>query len=240
MPLASKAKGLLGSSQYNKSYVSSNYSRVNNIMLNVSTQLNTVSTTLIKSKLFTILLDYKQINTYLTKIKALDKIADMLNKITYLAQHAKGIKSTIQKLQLAIAQAQSTSIVLANTQHISYFIAAQKGLAQPPFPFFSLLLKLVLTRYKREIIVIHSKETNLQKIRLYKEIIKQVNKKDIASKAIAVYKLLSKDIVLAIDSKQAYTSQLANQSQLTAFKKGARIKKREFVVVSHKIQVNQV
>jgi hypothetical protein len=67
-------------------------------------------------------------------------------------------------------------------------------------------LKLVLTHYKREIIVVYSKETNPQKIKLYKEIIKQVNKKDIASKAVVVYRLLSKEIVLAIDSKQACTS----------------------------------
>jgi len=61
-------------------------------------------------------------------------------------------------------------------------------------------------RYKCKIIVIRSKETNLQKIRLYKEIIKQVNKKDIASKAVVVCKLPSKDMVLAMNSEQACTS----------------------------------
>ena len=209
-------------------------------MLDTLTQLDIVSTTFIKSKLFIILLNYKRINTYLTEIRALDKIVDALDKITYLAQHAKGIKSVIQKLQLAIAQAQSTSIALANTQRISYFIATQKGLAQPLLLSSSLLLKLVLTCYKREIIVVYGKETNLQKIRLYKEIIKQVNKKDIASKAVVVYKLLSKDMVLAIDNEQACTSQLANQSQLTVFKERAKVKKREFAIVAYKIQVNQV
>ena len=102
MPLALRAKGLLGSSQHSKSYASSNSSYVNNTMLDTSTQLDIVLTTFIKSKLLTILLDYKQINTYLTKIKALDKIVNMLDKITCLVQHAKGIKSIIQKLQLAI------------------------------------------------------------------------------------------------------------------------------------------
>jgi len=65
-----------------------------------------------------------------------------------------------------------------------------------------------------------------------------VNKKDVASEAIAVCKLPSSDIVLAIDSEQACTSWLANQSWLSAFREGARVKKREFVVVAHRIQVN--
>jgi hypothetical protein len=54
-------------------------------MLDAPTQLDTEATTLIKSKLLTILLDYKQINTYLTKIGALNKIVDALDKITCLA-----------------------------------------------------------------------------------------------------------------------------------------------------------
>jgi hypothetical protein len=77
----------------------------------------------------TILTDYERINTYLTEIGALDDIVDVLDKITCLAQHAKGIKSAIQKLQLAVAQAQSTNTASANTQRISYSVAAQKGLA---------------------------------------------------------------------------------------------------------------
>ena len=165
---------------------------------------------------------------------------DALDRITCLAQHAKGIKSAIQKLQLAIAQAQSTSTALANTQRISYSVAARKGLAQPPLPSPSLLSKPVLTRHKREIIVVHGKETNPQKIRLYKEIIEQVNKKDIAGEAVAVCRLPSGDMVLAMDSEQARTSWLADQSWLTAFGEGARVKKKEFAVVAHRIRVNQV
>ena len=102
MPLALKAKKLLDSSQYSKSYASSNYSCINNTMLDTPTQLDIALTTLIKSKLLIILLNYKQINIYLTKIKALDKIVNTLDKITCLAQHAKDIKSVIQKLQLAV------------------------------------------------------------------------------------------------------------------------------------------
>jgi hypothetical protein len=81
---------------------------------------------------------------------------------------------------------------------------------------------------------------NTQKIRIYKKIIEQVNTKNIAGKAIAVYKLPSSDIILAIDSKQAYTSWLANQSWLSVFGEGARVKKRKFAVIAYRIQVNQI
>jgi hypothetical protein len=47
-------------------------------------------------------------------------------------------------------------------------------------------------------------------------------------------------MVLAMDSEQARTSWLANQSWLSVFGKGARVKKREFAVVAHGIRVNQV
>jgi hypothetical protein len=45
-------------------------------------------------------------------------------------------------------------------------------------------------------------------------------------------------MVLAIDSEQACTNWLANQSWLSAFREGARVKKREFAVVAHGIRVN--
>jgi len=64
-----------------------------------------------------------------------------------------------------------------------------------------------------------------------------VNKKDVAGKAIAVRKLPSGDIVLAIDSEQARTSLLTNQSWLSAFEEGARVKK-EFAVIAHGTRVN--
>jgi hypothetical protein len=67
-------------------------------MLDAPTQLDTASTTLIESKLPTILSDYEGIDTYLTEIRALDEIVDALDRITCLAQYAKGIESAIQKL----------------------------------------------------------------------------------------------------------------------------------------------
>lgn len=54
-------------------------------MLDAPTQPDTATTTFIKCKLPAIIIDYKQIDTHLTEIKALDEIVDVLDKITYLA-----------------------------------------------------------------------------------------------------------------------------------------------------------
>ena len=86
MPLASKAKGPLGSSQRSGSCASS---RVDDAMPDAPTQPDTASTTPIESKLSTILLDYERIDTYLTEIGAPDEIVDALDRITCLAQHAE-------------------------------------------------------------------------------------------------------------------------------------------------------
>jgi hypothetical protein len=99
-------------------------------MPDAPTQPDTEATTPIESKLPTILSDYERIDTYLTEIGAPDEIVDALDRITCLAQHAKGIESAIQKLQLAVAQAQSTpNAAPTNTQRTSYSAAARKGLA---------------------------------------------------------------------------------------------------------------
>jgi hypothetical protein len=47
-------------------------------------------------------------------------------------------------------------------------------------------------------------------------------------------------MVLAMNSEQACISWLANQSWLSVFGEGTRVKKREFAVIAHRIQVNQV
>ena len=147
MPLASKAKGLLGGSQRSESCTSSDCSRVDDAMLDTPTQPDTATTTPIKSTLPTIIMDYERINTYLTEIGAPDEILDALDRITCLAKHAESIEGAIQKLQLAVMQAQPTpSAAPANTQRTSYATAARKGLAQPPLP---VLAKPVPTRRKR-------------------------------------------------------------------------------------------
>jgi hypothetical protein len=47
-------------------------------------------------------------------------------------------------------------------------------------------------------------------------------------------------MVLAMDNEQARTSWLADQSWLSTFGTGARVKRREFTVIAHGIRVNQV
>jgi hypothetical protein len=177
------------------------------MMPDAPTQPNTATTTLTEYILPSIFIDYKHIDTYLTEIGALDKIVEALDRVACLAQHAQGIENVIQKLQYTVKQIQPLGAMPATTQH-SYTAAVQKGIAQPSPSL--LLSKPVLICHKHKIIVVQGKETNTQKIRTYKEIIEQVNTKDIAGEAIAVCKLPSSNIVLAMDSKQACTSWLAN------------------------------
>ncbi len=85
MPMASGAKGPLGSSRRSESCTGSDCSRVDDAMPDAPTQLDTTTTTLIECKLPKITIDYERINTYLTEIGASDEIVDALNRITCLA-----------------------------------------------------------------------------------------------------------------------------------------------------------
>jgi hypothetical protein len=66
--------------------------------------------------------------------------------------------------------------------------------------------KLVLVRYKQEIIVVQGSKTTNQKNKSYKELLEQLNKSRLASVVIVIYKLLTKDIVITIKDKLAYTN----------------------------------
>jgi len=57
-------------------------------MLDALTQLDTATTTLVECILPTILIDYEQIDAYLTEIGALNEIVEALDRIACLAQHA--------------------------------------------------------------------------------------------------------------------------------------------------------
>ena len=238
MPLAFKASGLAGNSQRSTSSTSSSNCDCNNAMLDAPTQLDTATTILVECTLPIILIDYKQIDAYLTEIGALDKIVEVLDRIACLAQHAQGIKNAIQKLQQVVQkQAQLVlSATLTNNQR-TYATIARKGIAQP-HPLSTPTYKLVLTRYKRKIVVVCGSELDTQKVRSYKEIIEQLNKIGVAGEAAAVRWLLSGNIVLTIDNKQARTSWLTNQSWLSTFRTGVRVKRREFAVIAYGIQVN--
>lgn len=85
MPLASRANRPQGGNQRSESCTSSDCSRVDDAMPDAPTLPDTATTTLSKCKLLTITMDYERIDTYLTKIGALDEIADALDRIACLA-----------------------------------------------------------------------------------------------------------------------------------------------------------
>jgi hypothetical protein len=130
MPVASEANRPPGGSQRSEGCTGSDGSRdINNAMLDAPTQPNTETTTPLECQLPSILIDYERINTYLTENGAPEDVVDALDRITCLAKDAESIESAIQKLQLAITQAQPTpSAAPANTQRTSYSTAVRKGL----------------------------------------------------------------------------------------------------------------
>jgi len=67
-----------------------------------------------------------------------------------------------------------------------------------------------------------------------------MNKAGAASKAVAICKLGSGDIIITIEDKRARTSWLANTKWLATFKEGARVKWKEFAIMAHGIRVNQI
>jgi hypothetical protein len=66
--------------------------------------------------------------------------------------------------------------------------------------------KLVLARHKQEIIVVQNSKLTNQKNKSYKELLKQLNKSGVASIAVAICKLLTKDIVITIEDKSTRTN----------------------------------
>jgi hypothetical protein len=232
MPVASKASGLQGNSQ--RSAGCDRDRDCDDARTDATIQPDTATTTPIECTLPTIIADYEQIDAYLTEIGAPDEIGEALDRITCLAQYAQGIQSAIRQLQQAVQKQAQPAPSAAPANNQSYAAVARKGAAQPPKH------KPVPTRHRREIIVVRGNESNTQKDRSYQEIIEQLNKKGVAGVAVAVRWLPSGDIVLAMDSEQACMSCFANQSWLSTFGIGARVKKREFAVIAHGIRVNQV
>jgi len=57
-------------------------------LLDAPTQLDTATTILAECTLPTIIINYKQIDAYLTEIGAPDEIVEALDRIACLAQHA--------------------------------------------------------------------------------------------------------------------------------------------------------
>jgi hypothetical protein len=72
------------------------------------------------------------------------------------------------------------------------------------------LQKPVLSRHKREIVVVQGTETVDQKRRTYKELLQQVNKARVVGKAVAIRKLRSSNMMLTMEDKQACVSWLTD------------------------------
>jgi len=102
MPLASEASGSVGNSQRSAGSASGSNCDCDDAMPDAPTQPDTATTTPAECTLPTILIDYEQIDAYLTEIGASNEIVEALDRIACLAQHAQGIENAIQKLQQAV------------------------------------------------------------------------------------------------------------------------------------------
>jgi len=65
-----------------------------------------------------------------------------------------------------------------------------------------------------------------------------MNKAGAASKAVAICKLGSSNIIITIKDERACTSWLANTKWLATFKEGVRVKQKEFAIIAYRIRVN--
>ena len=88
MPLASEASGSLGNSQRSVGSAGGSDRDCDDAMSDAPTQPDTATTTPAECTLPTILMDYEQIDAYLTEIGAPDAIGEALDRISCLAQHA--------------------------------------------------------------------------------------------------------------------------------------------------------
>jgi hypothetical protein len=127
----------------------------------------------------------------------------------------------------------------------SYATAAQRGAAaaagaQSRMQSRTEPWKPVPARHKREIIVSKGEETLEQARRTGKELIEQLNRVGMEGQVVAARNLPSGDIVLTTDDEQTRTKWLVDHKWLATFGAGARVKRREFVVLAHRIRVGQV
>jgi len=67
-----------------------------------------------------------------------------------------------------------------------------------------------------------------------------LNKSGVIRKVVAICQLPGGDMILTMEDKQACTSWLTNTKWLETFGTGARIKRREFAVLAHRIHISQI
>jgi hypothetical protein len=150
----------------------------------------------------------RQLQTVVQKLA--DKVENKsyeLPKGSYAAAVAQGSRATYSQ-----ARAQQS----LNPEHVTL---------QKPVPL----------RHKREIVIVRGNETAEQKRRTYKELLEQMNKAGIAGEAVAVRKLQTGDMMMTMEDEQARMSWLSDTKWLETFGEGARVKRREFVVMAYRI-----
>ena len=155
------------------------------------------------------------ITAYTVKIKALQPIQATINQIydAYTRRvKQKNTKLAICQLHKAVQKLthKVENTMLRTLQALArclYATVAGQGLLTQTRAQQSLnavhitLQKLVLACHKQEIIVVQGNELTNQKNKSYKELLEQLNKSRLASIAVAIYKLLTRDIVITIEDK---------------------------------------
>lgn len=124
----------------------------------------------------------------------------------------------------------------------TYADVVGRGASAPTQHNNTTITKPVPTRHNREIVVVRGAESTQQAQRTGKELVEQLNKEKEGQEGhvIAIRKLQSGDIVITMDDERTRTKWLQQTEWLATFGEGARIKRREFIVLAHGIKVNQI
>jgi hypothetical protein len=177
----------------------------------------------------------------------LDAMVELVRRVVMTPQTPSCTEEAIKTLQHTVqklADRIEASNKAPDRPQASYTAVAATGVSKRLVMLLTSRYKHIPTRYKREIIVVHSKELIPQKMRSYKELVEQLNaswdgtKRGEAREAIAIRWLLSEDIVVTMVDKKACTSWLADRKWLATLGNRTRVKIREFAVIAHGIQVN--
>jgi hypothetical protein len=162
---------------------------------------------------------YKIVDAYLKEKKAPKSVQAELDAMVELVQRVvitpltpsrtkeaiKTLQHTIQKLVDRIEASDKSP----DRPRASYTAVAGAGAPKRPIILPTLQYKHILTRHKREIIVVQGTELIQQKNRLYKELIEQLNASRAgtgAGEAVAIRQLPSRDMVLTMADEKACTS----------------------------------
>jgi hypothetical protein len=204
---------------------------------------------------------YETVDAYLKEKRApesiraeLDAMVELVQRVVMTPPIPSHIEEAIKTLQHAVQKLTDrieASDKAPDGPRASYAAVAAAGASKRPvmIPTLQHRYKHIPTRHKREIIVVRGTETVQQKNRTYKELIEQLNASGTGTgsgartgtgEAVAIRRLPSGDMVVTMADEKARTSWLADQKWAATLGAGAWVKMREFAVIAHGIQVNQV